>query len=173
MTCRKCNKPLSNFTSIKLGIGVICRKKIEQGEGQMEMFNTNADFSIEKETESFIYIKDTGNHSEHRTITNDPEFVVKELYKQYNLENKRIFYMDIVWKNRRNNARLRKIYRFQSWTRRSTTMKFSAQQRYDLIKAIMRDPTVSDEQANKNLVDLLENFKQTKGQDKKTGRKKQ
>ena len=60
----------------------------------MEMFNTNAEFSIEKETESFIYIKDTGNHSERRTITNDPEFVVKVLYEQYNLENKCIFYMD-------------------------------------------------------------------------------
>jgi hypothetical protein len=46
------------------------------------------------ETTEFIYIKDIGFDKGRFSVTNDAEFVVAELHENFNLGNRRIFYMD-------------------------------------------------------------------------------
>jgi hypothetical protein len=89
--CAICKKPLSSFTSVKIGMGPICRAHLFCEEKlQGELFDNHAVFEIIQETKSFIYIKDTG-HMNHKTITNDVEWVLGKLD---NIEKRRIFYMD-------------------------------------------------------------------------------
>ena len=93
-SCRICGKPLSDLTSVKLGIGPVCRGfyGIDGSGGQAGLFDNHADFSVMEETESFVYIIDTGNHSEQKTVTNDAEWVIRQLAGICNcLEKKRVF----------------------------------------------------------------------------------
>ena len=95
--CRICGKSLTDLTSVKLGIGPICRGfyGIDGSAGQAGLFDNHTDFAVMEETDSFIYIIDTGNHSEQKTVTNDVDWVVKKLAGLCNcFEKKRIFYMD-------------------------------------------------------------------------------
>ncbi len=91
--CAICKKPLSEKTSMMLGMGPVCRAR-EKLQGEL-MFNNHAVFRIEDEKENYIFIKDTGNHHNCITVTNDVEWVLSELFSLCeNAENKRIFYMD-------------------------------------------------------------------------------
>jgi hypothetical protein len=98
MTCTICGKTLTDLTSVKLGIGPICRAKYgitgSNGQGEL-MFNNHADFALAKETDQFVYIIDRGNHSQSKTVTNDVEWVLSELNDLIEgFDKKRLFYMD-------------------------------------------------------------------------------
>ena len=54
----------------------------------------NANFTIEQETPDFIFILDNGPWDQHRTITNDAEFVVETLARDHALGDRRLFYKD-------------------------------------------------------------------------------
>ena len=95
--CRICKKPLRDLTSVKLGIGPVCRGHhgIDGNGGQVDMFENHAVFSIMEETDCFLYIIDCGNHSECKTVTNDVGFVLSELSNSIDkFDNKRLFYKD-------------------------------------------------------------------------------
>ena len=54
----------------------------------------NANFTIEHETPDYIFIFDSGPWDQHRTITNDAEYVVETLAKDHALGNRRLIYKD-------------------------------------------------------------------------------
>ena len=54
----------------------------------------NANFTIEQETPEYIFIHDVGPWDQHRTITNDAEWVIETLAKDHALEGRRLFYRD-------------------------------------------------------------------------------
>jgi hypothetical protein len=57
-TCRICKKPLTDFTSVRLGIGPVCR--VRDGlNGELDLI-PHADFSVQLATDDFIYIRDAG-----------------------------------------------------------------------------------------------------------------
>jgi hypothetical protein len=85
--CRIYKKPLSDFTSIKFGMGPVCRARYNL---QCELgLEDHAQFLILKTGLSFILIKDTGHYC-HKTITNDVSFVMNQLKPG----RKRVFYID-------------------------------------------------------------------------------
>jgi hypothetical protein len=89
-SCEICGKPLSNFNSVKIGIGPICRNKEDK---QMDLpFENHAKYIIKKATEQYIYIEDTGGP--FKTVTNDVEYVLSQLKDSYQLDQARIFYKD-------------------------------------------------------------------------------
>jgi hypothetical protein len=94
--CRICGRPLKDHTSVKLGIGPICRKqKQEQERGFQELFqDLHAAYNVVKNTTAFIHIKDIGNTT-RMSVTNDVEYVLSELSKQYDINRRRIFYTDL------------------------------------------------------------------------------
>jgi hypothetical protein len=49
----------------------------------------HAEYIIVAYTDDFVYIIDTG-HKHTRTVTNDPDYVIQELYGQFNLEERRV-----------------------------------------------------------------------------------
>jgi len=101
--CRICKRPLKNLDSIIAGIGPVCgggkhyapkKKGKEKNEGA-ELFDNKAEFSIQVDAPGYVYIIDTGHNHGKRTITNDAENVVSELYGLIDdLKSKRIFYLD-------------------------------------------------------------------------------
>jgi hypothetical protein len=54
----------------------------------------HAAFTIEKEMPDYIFILDTGPWDQHRTITNDPEWVIETLANDHALGDRRLFYKD-------------------------------------------------------------------------------
>jgi hypothetical protein len=90
--CCICKKPLSDFTSMKIGMGPVCRGR-QKLQGELG-FDIHAVFRIEDEKEDYILIRDCGNSHNCKTVTNDVEWVLKELEALCDIEHKRIFYMD-------------------------------------------------------------------------------
>jgi len=91
--CRICKKPLSEVTSVKLGIGPVCRAR-EALEPELDFF-PHADFIFQAITDDYIYIKDAGGSS--RSITNDTEYVLLRLTQEFGeLGKRRVFYMDTL-----------------------------------------------------------------------------
>jgi hypothetical protein len=90
--CRICGKSLTDFTSVRLGIGPVCRAR-DSLNGELGLF-PHADFSIVDITDDYIYIKDAGGNS--KSITNDAEWVLQKLQMEWGLENHRVFYMDTM-----------------------------------------------------------------------------
>jgi hypothetical protein len=89
--CKICKKPLTDFTSVRLGIGPTCRAR-EELNMELDLI-PHADFSVQVATDEFIYIKDTGDFS--KSVTNDAEWVLQKLAVDYGgLKNRRVFYMD-------------------------------------------------------------------------------
>jgi hypothetical protein len=81
---------LTNWLSLKLGIGPICRQEdIKQGDLFM---NFHAEFTVLEVTDEYVYIKDNGGPA--KSITNDAEWVVEQLRKEYGLSKRRVFYKD-------------------------------------------------------------------------------
>jgi hypothetical protein len=92
-TCRICKKPLTDFTSVRLGIGPVCRAR-DGLNMELELI-PHADFSVQIVTDNFIYIKDVGDNS--KSITNDAEWVLQKLAVDCGgLKKRRIFYMDTM-----------------------------------------------------------------------------
>jgi hypothetical protein len=90
-SCEVCGKPLSNFVSVKLGIGPVCRGK---GQAQMRLpFEDHAGYEVIADNAQFIYLEDSG-HNQFKTVTNDAEYVLSKLNEEYGIGNKRIFYKD-------------------------------------------------------------------------------
>ena len=88
--CRICHKQLSNPFSVKMGIGPVCRAK----DNQQEVFNfMHAEIELLKhERGKYIFIRDIG-HVMGRSVTNDPQYVVEQLYLEYGITDEtRIFY---------------------------------------------------------------------------------
>jgi len=56
-------------------------------------FPNYAEFTIEKETPEYIFIKDIG-HTHTKTVTNDADNVIKYLKVIYKLGDRRVFYKD-------------------------------------------------------------------------------
>jgi hypothetical protein len=90
--CRICKKPLTDFTSVRLGIGPVCRAR-DGLNGELDLI-PHADFSVQIVTGDFIYIKDAGGNS--KSVTNDAEWVLSKLAADYGLKKRRIFYMDTM-----------------------------------------------------------------------------
>jgi hypothetical protein len=91
--CRICGRPLTDYTSVRLGIGPICRDTCyDDKEGELFM-DIHVVFDVIKETPDFIFIKDTG-HKNHITVTNDAQFVLAQLAKEYDIDRRQVFYMD-------------------------------------------------------------------------------
>jgi hypothetical protein len=89
--CEVCGRPLSNFVSVKLGIGPICR---EQGTVQTNLpFEDHAAYEVITANAQFIYLEDTG-HNQFKTVTNDAAYVLAELNEAYGPGSRRIFYKD-------------------------------------------------------------------------------
>jgi hypothetical protein len=91
-TCRICKKPLSDYTSVRLGIGPVCRAACFDNQKEL-FFDFHAVFDVIKETPDFIFIKDIG-HKNHITITNDVAFVLSKLAAEYDIDGRRVFYMN-------------------------------------------------------------------------------
>jgi hypothetical protein len=51
------------------------------------------EYVIAECTDDFVYIIDIG-HTYTRTVANDPEYVIHELYEQYTLGDRRVVYKD-------------------------------------------------------------------------------
>jgi hypothetical protein len=91
--CRICGRPLTDYTSVRLGIGPICRAAY-YNDGEKELFvDIHAVFDVIKETPEFLFIKDVG-HRDHITVTNDAEFVLQKLAEEYTMDHRRVFCMD-------------------------------------------------------------------------------
>jgi hypothetical protein len=91
--CRICKKPLKDFTSVRLGIGPVCRAR--DGLNKELDLIPHADFSVHIVTDDFIYIKDAGGNL--KSITNDAEWVLSKLAADCGgLKKRRIFYMDTI-----------------------------------------------------------------------------
>ena len=92
--CRICGKPLTDYTSIKRGIGPVCSAK-ECSTMELPLFD-HAEFSVIRATNDYIFIKDNGGEKWgiSKSITNDAHFVVMQLSMQYNGVCGRIFYID-------------------------------------------------------------------------------
>jgi hypothetical protein len=90
-SCEVCGKPLSNFVSVKLGIGPVCRgkEKIQMGLP----FEDHAGYEVLTSNVQFIYLEDSG-HNQFKTVTNDAEYILSRLNEEYGIGNKRIFYKD-------------------------------------------------------------------------------
>jgi hypothetical protein len=89
--CKICKRPLKDHTSVKLGIGPVCRKR---ERGQQELFSDlHATCTVLNKETSFICIKDTG-HKNRMSVTNDVEYILSDLSRQFNIDNLRIFYVD-------------------------------------------------------------------------------
>jgi hypothetical protein len=89
--CHICGRPLSNFSSVKLGIGPVCK-----GRDSLQMplpFENHADFDIITFNDQFVYLEDSG-HTQCKTVTNDVKYVLSSLMNDYELTNQRIFYKD-------------------------------------------------------------------------------
>ena len=102
-SCRVCGRPLKNLQSIIAGIGPVCgggnhyapKKKRKGKDEGAELFDNHAEFSIQIDAPGYVYIIDTGHNHGKRTITNDAENVISELYGLIDdLKNKRVFYLD-------------------------------------------------------------------------------
>jgi hypothetical protein len=89
--CEVCGKPLSNFVSVKLGIGPVCRGK---GTIQINLpFEDHAGYEVIADNDQFIYLEDTG-HNQFKTVTNDAEYILSRLNEEYGIGNRRVFYKD-------------------------------------------------------------------------------
>ena len=89
--CQICGRQLSNFSSVKLGIGPICKEKKNP---QMQLpFENHAEYDLITANSQFIYIEDTGHH-QFKTVTNDVQYVLSSLVKDNSLSNQRVFYKD-------------------------------------------------------------------------------
>ena len=103
VNCKIWGRPLKSINSIMTGIGPVCgggnfhapkRKKNVKEEGDF-LFNEHASFSIEANTNNYVYIIDNGHDRGYRTVTNDAKFVVSELSGLIDdFINKRLFYLD-------------------------------------------------------------------------------
>jgi hypothetical protein len=90
-SCEICGKPLSNFVSVKLGIGPVCRGKEKT---QMNLpFEDHAGYKVTTTNAQFIYLEDMG-HNQFKTVTNDAGYVLAALNEEYGIGDKRIFYKD-------------------------------------------------------------------------------
>jgi hypothetical protein len=90
-SCEVCGRTLSNFVSVKLGIGPVCRGK---GSIQINLpFEDHAGYEAMTINDQFIYLEDTG-HNQFKTVTTDAEYVLAELHEKYGVGGLRIFYKD-------------------------------------------------------------------------------
>ena len=89
-TCRICKRPLKEHTSVKLGMGPVCRTR-DGLNMELDLF-PHAKYTIHAVEESYIYIQDIGTCD--RSVTNDAEWVLARLAEEYGLNNRRVFYMD-------------------------------------------------------------------------------
>jgi hypothetical protein len=75
-SCGICGKPLSNFVSVKLGIGPVCRSKEKM---HMNLpFEDHAGYKAMTANAQFIYLEDTG-HNQFKTVTNDVGYILAGL----------------------------------------------------------------------------------------------
>ena len=90
MNCCVCKRELTNPLSVKLEIGPVCRARDNLQEVFMFM---RAQFTVLKQTDEYIYIKDVGENC--RSVTNDAEYVIQQLFSGYGISEKtRVFYDD-------------------------------------------------------------------------------
>ena len=91
--CRICGRALKNPTSVKIGIGPICRTRDSNKQGDFDFMRAQFDV-VKHESGKYIFIRDTG-HDTGRTVTNDAEYVIAKLYEEYGInDGTRIFYKD-------------------------------------------------------------------------------
>lgn len=77
-TCIRCHRPLSDPTSVAIGIGPICNSK-GVGTGFGQSLWQQANYAIIDQNETRVLIKDIGPWDKYMTITNAAETVVAEL----------------------------------------------------------------------------------------------
>jgi hypothetical protein len=83
---------LKNPLSVQLGIGPVCRAR-EGLQGEFDFMHAQIEL-IEHAEGKYILVRDVG-HNGGRTVTNDPEYIVKLIYEDYGItDGTRIFYID-------------------------------------------------------------------------------
>jgi hypothetical protein len=90
--CRICGRNLTDPVSVKMGIGPVCRAR----DNKQEVFDfMNAKIEVLKyKRGKYIFVRDIG-HVSGRSVTNDAEHVVKQIYLDYAITDEtRIFYED-------------------------------------------------------------------------------
>jgi len=88
--CKICRKRLKNPLSVKLGIGPVCRARENL---QREFDFMHAQFELLDQEREYIFIRDVG-HNSGRSVTNDAQYVVEQLYDYNIFDYTRIFYED-------------------------------------------------------------------------------
>jgi hypothetical protein len=91
--CQICGRRLTNPISVEIGIGPICRAE-DNKQGVFDFMH--AQFKLLDHEREYIFIRDIG-HRTGRSVTNDAEYVVEQLYLKFplNLSDEiRIFYED-------------------------------------------------------------------------------
>ena len=88
--CRRCKRPLHDYTSQKKGFGPVCLKREDQ---QLNLFSNHASFDMWKKDNS-IFVEDLCEPN-RKSVTNDVHFVVESVTHfgtAEELEN--VFYKD-------------------------------------------------------------------------------
>jgi hypothetical protein len=90
--CRICGRHLRNPLSVRIGIGPICRER-DNKQGEFDFMHAKTQL-LKDERGKYIFVRDIG-HNSGRSITNDAEYVVEQLYLEYDITDEtRIFYED-------------------------------------------------------------------------------
>jgi hypothetical protein len=75
--------------SIKIGIGPICRGEYLE-QGVFDFMYAQIELLAHKKGR-YIYVRDIG-HKTGRSVTNDAEYIVGQLYLDFGIDDTRIFY---------------------------------------------------------------------------------
>ena len=90
--CRVCKRRLKHLLSVKLGIGPVCRA-VDNKQGELNFMHAQTAL-LKHERGKYLLVRDIG-HKMGRSVTNDAEYIVEQLYLEYDLTDEtRIFYED-------------------------------------------------------------------------------
>lgn len=92
-TCSCCGRPLTSLESIAVGMGSVCRSKIQSTLGEVDRFGRpRAEYVIVDNGPDVLLIKDVGPWDIRPTVTNVVESVVEELAEKLN--GRKLHYID-------------------------------------------------------------------------------
>jgi hypothetical protein len=90
--CHICGRVLKNATSVKIGIGPICRARDSQ-QGEFDFMHAKVEL-LKHKRGKYILVRDVGYKSS-RSVTNDAEYIIGQLYLDFEItDDTRIFYED-------------------------------------------------------------------------------
>ena len=94
LSCTRGNRPLRNPASVQNGMGPVCAGKASAAlRDDLAGGVQQARYDIVKSTAEAVWIRDVG-HMTNRSVTNDADRVVCELFSEYGLGARRLIYQD-------------------------------------------------------------------------------